>query len=153
MNKTIPVILGGAIILILTSCDKKQIDQNSSANYPVKVLDTTDQTLTTTYAATITGCQTVEIRPQVEGMLTSICIREGAPVRKGQILFEIEPAQFQAAYDIALANVHSAEAAVSTANSIPLKMSWLKRMQNSDLPMRNLIKPLPTCLIHRLNLL
>ncbi len=118
MNKTIPVILGGAIILILTSCDKKQIDQNSSANYPVKVLDTTDQTLTTTYAATITGCQTVEIRPQVEGMLTSICIREGAPVRKGQILFEIEPAQFQAAYDIALANVHSAEAAVSTAQLV-----------------------------------
>lgn len=82
------------------------------------MIGATHQTLNTNYAATVTGCQTVEIRPQVDGMLTKICIREGDAVRKGQVLFEIDAAQFQSAYDIAEANVNSAEAAVSTAQLV-----------------------------------
>ncbi len=118
MNKTITAILGGVMLVLIAACDKKQSNHSSSINYPIQVVSTTDHILTATYPATITGCQTVEIRPQVDGMLTNICIREGAPVYKGQVLFEIEPAQFQAAYDIAQANVNSAEAAVSTAQLV-----------------------------------
>ena len=81
-------------------------------------VERSDRSLSTNYAATVTGCQTVEIRPQVSGILTEICIKEGDAVKKDQILFEIEPAQFQAAYDIAEANVRSAEASVSTAQLV-----------------------------------
>lgn len=87
-------------------------------SYPTMKIERSDRSLSTNYAASVTGCQTVEIRPQVSGILTEICIKEGDAVSKGQTLFEIEPAQFQAAYDIALANVHSAEASVSTAQLV-----------------------------------
>lgn len=117
MNKILPLI---TLLLLLanSSCGNKATESKPAIDYPIEVMDTTNQTLNTNYAATVTGCQTVEIRPQVDGMLTKICIREGDAVRKGQVLFEIDPAQFQAAYDIAEANVHSAEAAVSTAKLV-----------------------------------
>ncbi len=116
MNKIhllIPVLL-----LAVCSCRKQTSNQSPVIAYPITVIDTTSQVLNTHYAATVTGCQTVEIRPQIDGTLTKICLREGAAVRRGQVLFEIDPAQFQAAYDIAQANVNSAEAAVSTAQLV-----------------------------------
>ncbi|MBQ6687983.1 MAG: efflux RND transporter periplasmic adaptor subunit [Bacteroidales bacterium] len=77
-----------------------------------------DRTLTTGYSAAISGVQTVEIRPQVSGMITDILIEEGESVRKGQVLFVIDQTPYKAAYEIAIANVKSAEAALSTARLI-----------------------------------
>ena len=77
-----------------------------------------DRTLSTGYSAAISGVQTVEIRPQVSGMITEILIEEGESVRKGQVLFIIDQTPYKAAYEIAVANVKSAEAALSTAQLI-----------------------------------
>lgn len=118
MRKTSSVLLLCVVSLAVVSCENKKSAEKPPVDYPTIVIDTTTQVLNTSYAARITGCQTVEIRPQVDGVLTSINIKEGSEVRNGQVLFEIEPAQFQAAYDIAQANVNSAEAAVSTAQLV-----------------------------------
>ena len=77
-----------------------------------------DRTLSTGYSAAISGVQTVEIRPQVSGMITDILIEEGESVRKGQVLFIIDQTPYKAAYEIAEANVKSAEASQSTAKLI-----------------------------------
>ena len=77
-----------------------------------------DRTLSTGYSAAIRGVQTVEIRPQVSGMITEILIEEGENVRKGQVLFVIDQTPYKAAHQIAVANVKSAEAALSTAELI-----------------------------------
>ena len=77
-----------------------------------------DRTLSTGYSAAISGVQTVEIRPQVSGMITEILIEEGESVSKGQVLFVIDQTPYKAAYEIAAANVKSAEAALSTAQLI-----------------------------------
>ncbi|NBJ08808.1 efflux RND transporter periplasmic adaptor subunit [Duncaniella freteri] len=111
-------IVVGAVALTLSSCSEKKTAAKAQVSYPTQVIDLADRTLKSDFAASVTGCQTVEVRPQIDGMLTRICIREGDPVRKGQVLFEIDPAQFQAAYDIAAANVQSAEASVSTARLV-----------------------------------
>lgn len=107
-----------ALSVLFFSCGENKPAEKAPVSYPTMKIERADRSLTTNYAATVRGCQTVEIRPQVSGILTEICIKEGDAVRKGQLLFEIEPAQFQAAYDIAQANVHSAEAAVSTAQLV-----------------------------------
>ena len=57
----------------------------------------------------------MEIRPQVSGTITEICVKEGAKVHKGQVLFVIDQVPYKAALQTALANVKSAEAAVATA--------------------------------------
>ena len=88
------------------------------AYYETLEVSLTDRTLSTGYSAAISGVQTVEIRPQVSGMITEILIEEGESVRKGQVLFVIDQTPYKAAYEIAAANVKSAEAALSTAELI-----------------------------------
>lgn len=112
-------IAGIAVALLLcASCSSKEGGQKPAGNYPTAVIDTTSQVLKTNFSATVKGRQTVEIRPQVQGLLSRINIREGDAVKKGQVLFEIEPSEYQAAYDVANANVLSAEAAVATAELV-----------------------------------
>ena len=57
----------------------------------------------------------MEIRPQISGFITKVCVDEGDFVRKGQLLFLIDSVQYKAAADAAEAAVKVAEANVATA--------------------------------------
>ncbi len=108
-----------ASLCVLASCKEAPKQQTSRERiYKTMTVEAADRTLTTGYAATISGCQTVEIRPQVSGMITDILINEGDLVSKGQVLFVIDQTPYKAAYEIAQANVKSAEAGLSTAQLI-----------------------------------
>lgn len=105
--------------LIVTSCRQNETSRpKSDTYYPTLEITRSDRVLTTGYSAAISGVQTVEIRPQVSGMITDILIEEGESVRKGQVLFVIDQTPYKAAYEIAVASVKSAEAALSTAKLI-----------------------------------
>lgn len=73
---------------------------------------TSDQS--TSYPATIRGTQDIEVRPQVSGFIVKLCVDEGATVRKGQALFQIDPTQYAAAARQAKAAVEMAKASVNT---------------------------------------
>ena len=105
---------------IFSSCNQNQTSSTAKTDtvYPTLEIELSDRTLTTGYSAAISGVQTVEIRPQVSGMITDILIEEGEGVRKGQVLFVIDQTPYKAAYEIAMASVKSAEAALSTAKLI-----------------------------------
>ena len=100
------------------SCKQSAQKQEAQSNYPVVQIELCDRTLQTEYSASISGVQTVEIRPQISGMITDILIEEGQSVKKNQVLFIIDQTPYQAAYEIAVANVKSAEASLSTAQLI-----------------------------------
>lgn len=65
------------------------------------------------WVATLDGYVNAEIRPQVSGYIISQNYREGAVVRKGQVLFEIDPRPFQATLDRAKGELAQAEAVLS----------------------------------------
>lgn len=73
--------------------------------------------LANTFPAIIKGKTDIEIRPQVSGTITRVCVDEGQKVSKGQTLFVLDQVQYQAAVDQAAAAVNSARAAVNTARS------------------------------------
>lgn len=118
MKKTRSAIIA-ACVLLAASCGQTQ-QKSTQKNVTYETLEVTlsDRVLTTTYSAAISGVQTVEIRPQVSGMITDILIEEGESVTKDQVLFIIDQTPYKAAYEIAVANVKSAEAALSTAQLI-----------------------------------
>src|SRR5579863_9453251 len=62
------------------------------------------------WVATLDGFDNAQIQPQVTGYIIAQTYREGSPVRKGQILFEIDPRPFQAVLDQANAQLAQAEA-------------------------------------------
>lgn len=59
--------------------------------------------------------QTVEVRARVQGMLEKVLFKEGAAVRKGQILFQIQKSEYQAKVLAAKATLLKAEAELAQA--------------------------------------
>ena len=68
--------------------------------------------LRTELAGRVTAFQTAEVRPQISGVIRARLFKEGADVRAGQILYQIEPAQYQAVVGQAVAALSSAQATV-----------------------------------------
>ncbi len=56
-----------------------------------------------------------DVRPQVSGIIQSRLFTEGTNVRAGQVLYRIDPAPYQAAYDQAKAQLANARASLVTA--------------------------------------
>ena len=59
--------------------------------------------------------RTVELRARVEGFLTKVNFKEGSMVKKGDLLFVIDPREYQAAYGKAKAQLAMDEAALLKA--------------------------------------
>ena len=86
--------------------------------YAVITLEPTVTKLNNAYPATIQGIQDVQVRPYVSGFLTRLLVDEGAQVKKGQALFEIDPVFYKQTYEAAKAQVAVAEASVETARLV-----------------------------------
>ena len=72
--------------------------------------------LTEEYVGQAEAVEAVEIRSRVQGLLERQAFRDGAAVRRGQLLFLIDRQPFDAALEQAKANL--AQAAASAANSV-----------------------------------
>ena len=66
--------------------------------------------LTKDLSGRTSACQIAEIRPQVSGIVLNRLFTEGSNVKKGQQLYQIDPATYQAAHDSALAGLVKARA-------------------------------------------
>lgn len=64
---------------------------------------------------TIEPMQTVAVAPQVSGQILHVAFHEGDNVKKGQVLFEIDPRPFRAALQQAQANLAGAKARAEQA--------------------------------------
>ena len=103
-----------ACCLSLFSCGQSDKTTGKAPEFAVITVETTTANLTNSYPATIRGKQDVEIRPMVSGFITKLHVDEGSVVRRGQVLFSIDPVQYQAAVNSAKAAVETAKAAVNT---------------------------------------
>lgn len=104
-------------VSLLTACGNSQGGMKlGDSEYAVMTVNATSSEQTTTYPATIQGKQDIEIHPQVSGFIVKLCVDEGATVRKGQALFQIDPTQYKAVYEQAVASVKSAQATLKTVS-------------------------------------
>jgi len=71
-------------------------------------------TLTTELPGRTNPYEIADVRPQVGGIVVARPFVEGAVVRAGQLLYQIEPAPYRALYDQAAAQLANAEANLTT---------------------------------------
>jgi membrane fusion protein, multidrug efflux system len=76
-----------------------------------------DVPLSGSWVGTLDGYVDAQIQPQVSGYLVKQEYREGAPVAKGEVLFQIDPRPFQAAVDQAQAQVEQAKGQLAEARA------------------------------------
>lgn len=69
------------------------------------------------YTGRLEAVQTVEIRPQVSGYLNEVKFQEGGEVKKGDVLFVIDPRPYQAELDRAQAEVERSRTAENLARA------------------------------------
>jgi len=100
------LLLMAGILLALAGCKPSQAPASAAPAPDVAVIDVAqaDEQIRAEWIGTLDGFVNAEIRAQVGGYLLRQAYREGAPVKKGDLLFEIDPRTFQAAYDQVKAN-------------------------------------------------
>jgi RND family efflux transporter MFP subunit len=103
----LPVVTGAGCTK--TSADIQLPDPEVLVAQPVQ----RDVPVHNEWVATLDGYVNAEIRPQVSGYIVSQNYKEGTAVRKGQVLFEIDPRAFQAALDHAKGQLAQGEAALA----------------------------------------
>jgi len=98
------VLLGG---LLLAGCDRSTQSQPPPTVPEVATVTVQPQKLmlTTELPGRTAAFRIAEIRPQVSGLIQKRLFTEGSDVRAGQVLYQIDPAPFQAALDNATANL------------------------------------------------
>ncbi len=79
------------------------------------VVNTSDTEVQQLFTASIQGRQDIEIRPQVQGKIVSVRVKEGQEVKQGQTLFTIDAVPYRTALDQASAQVEAAMASSATA--------------------------------------
>ena len=76
-----------------------------------------DVTVYEEWIGTLDGFVNAEIRPQIEGYVLRQTYREGFVVKAGEMLFEIDPRQFQATYDQAKGQLAQYQATLANAKT------------------------------------
>ena len=115
------IALGGLVACTtLVACKDNagaQAAQRGMAPINVTVMPLQKRTveLTSTWFGHLRGVDQADIRPEVSGKLLEQVYWHGSLCEKDEVLFRIDPATYQAAYDQALANVAVSKALVAQA--------------------------------------
>jgi RND family efflux transporter MFP subunit len=98
--------------LVVAACGKGNVHAAPPPVPEVRVAPVIQQDVSvySDWVATLDGYVNAEIRPQVSGYLTKQNYKEGSLVRRGQVLFEIDPRPFQAALARAKGDLAQAQA-------------------------------------------
>ena len=116
-----------AILFFATGCDNTDAVAQGRPPTEVGVVTLQPQSvdITTELPGRTTAARLAEVRPQVNGIILKRLFTEGAEVKAGQQLYQIDPAPYQAALDTAKAELARAEA---TANSSRTKAARYREL-------------------------
>ena len=110
------------ILSLMTGCKDKGASRETQGSgargnnqWKTMVVKKSDTAVKQLFSASIQGRQDIEIRPQVQGKIVSVCVKEGQEVKRGQTLFTIDAVPYRTALDQASAQVRAAIASSATA--------------------------------------
>ena len=139
-----PAIVIVAVLLVSAGCEKSEQPQPPPPEVEVVHVEQKDVPIYNEWVGTLEGLVNAQIRPQVTGYLVRQNYKEGSFVRKGQLLFEVDPRTFQAALDqtkgqlanaeqqLALAEANQVRAQLDVNRYVPLAKERAVTQQDLD---------------------
>ena len=114
-------VIASVILLSSLGCGKSEQPQARPPEVEVVQVEQKDVPIWNEWVGTLEGFVNAQIKPQVTGYLVRQTYQEGSFVKKGQLLFEIDPRTFQAALDQAKAQRANAEGQLAQAEANQVK--------------------------------
>lgn len=116
-NKILAMV---AAILALSACKEDKNQNQNAVQVPVVGavrVEPQNVPLSFEFSARAQGSKETEVRARVGGILLKRNYVEGSAVKEGDVLFEIDPDQYQVALDRAVANMAQVEANLKNAQT------------------------------------
>jgi membrane fusion protein (multidrug efflux system) len=117
-NRLVGAALPAVIVAVLTSCSSGSGAAPVSPPATVEVAEVVqrDTPIYSEWVGILDGYVNAQIQPHVSGYIVRQNYKEGSVVKRGEVLFEIDPRPFQAALDQAKAQLAQAEAQLGKAS-------------------------------------
>jgi membrane fusion protein, multidrug efflux system len=129
MERAVTLALCGVAALALSGCGKKEAPAAAAPEVFVAAVAQHDVPVYLELVGQTRGSQDVEIRARVEGYLDKVAFTEGSFVRKGELLYQIDPKPLEAALANAKANLATAQARLAKTNNDVNRLTPLAKQQ------------------------
>lgn len=120
-TRTAMIVAGIAATMLLVGCNEQKNAQSGMPAVKIEVsamaLHPQSVAITAELPGRTSAYLVAEVRPQVGGIIRSRNFKEGSEVKASDVLYEIDPASYQASYDSAVASLQKAEGALPSAQS------------------------------------
>jgi membrane fusion protein (multidrug efflux system) len=104
--------------LLLSACHQASPPESEATLVSVLSLKQETAQISTDLPGRVSAIKDAQIRARVTGIIQKIVFKQGANVSAGEVLFQIDPALYQAAYDQASANLKKAQADAFALNAL-----------------------------------
>ena len=129
MERAVTLALCGAAALALSGCAKNEAPAATPPEVFVSDVVQRDVPVYLELVGQTRGSQDVEIRARVEGFLEQVAFTEGAYVRKGELLYRIDPKPLEATLANVKANLATAQARLDRTNNDVNRLTPLAKQQ------------------------
>lgn len=121
----LPIVLSG----LAAACTPTAAQQGAPPPPRIGVVNVVERDITEwdEFTGRLEAVDSVEVRPRVSGYVSAVRFSEGALVRKGDLLFQIDPRPFQAEVDRLQAELTRVRATVTRAES---ELARAKRLED-----------------------
>ena len=114
ISKSLNIVLKSICIFIVSafiiSCNNEDNPKETRLEVDYAILQAQDLRLTKELPGRVSAFNVSQVRPQVSGIIKERLFEEGSDVKEGDVLYRIDPALFQTAYNSAKANLEGKEA-------------------------------------------
>lgn len=115
MKRALIPALCGLLLTATVGCGKKEAPAPPPPDVKVATVLQKDVPIYVEAIGQTRGSTEIEVRARVEGFIQTLDFKEGNPVRKGQLLYTIDPSQYQASLAQAKGTLAEAEAQLARA--------------------------------------
>ena len=114
ISKSLNIVVKSICIFIVSafiiSCNNEDNPKETRLEVDYAILQAQDLRLTKELPGRVSAFNVSQVRPQVSGIIKERLFEEGSDVKEGDVLYRIDPALFQTAYNSAKANLEGKEA-------------------------------------------
>lgn len=128
-SKIVVLSLAAAMVAGLSGCHKEASPTVRATPVGVQVVELSDAVIYSELAGRANAFRVAEVRPQVSGIIKSRFFEEGAEVKEGESLYQIDPTIYKAAVAQAQASVEQAKANLELAKADAKRSSGLLKAQ------------------------